>query len=85
MTQHFTRNTELFACRECGVIRLWSSLRCPVCEHGPENSQPTFLTLNDARTLRQSSSLASLANFERIEPEDGRAFLVKAKAPEVSQ
>src|SRR5580704_14445963 len=32
----------LFACVECGMVSAVNRRRCPVCQHGPENSQPTY-------------------------------------------
>lgn len=47
-------STELnfWTCVECGGVFTLKYRRCPICEHGPENSQPGMLRiepLNDGR------------------------------------
>lgn len=53
----------LFACRECASVFALALRRCPVCEHGPENSQPTMLPLEDFSALMASRALAIRGSF----------------------
>jgi hypothetical protein len=40
----------VYACVECGIVSARAWKRCPVCEHGPENSRPTFKPIRVERT-----------------------------------